>query len=160
MSFSSFSSDNIISNEFYEISKKENVPVKVLYAIALQESKTLTNKGRVIPWKYTLNYSGKGYFYHSKDKFKSDIDYLISSGNENFDFGIAQINYRWHKSEMGSIDKMINPYENLTYAAKYLRQHFKKYNDWWLAVGAYHSPSNKMNAKKYRNGVYKLWLKL
>lgn len=160
VSGSASSSEYRIPYEFYEIAKKKKVPPKILYAIALQESKTLTNKGRIIPWKYTVNYRGKGYFYRSKEEMRADLKRLIDLGIYNFDVGIAQINYKWHKGNLKSLDDFIDPYSNLSYAASYLRKHFEKHNDWWVATGAYHSPRNQLAAEKYRKGVYRLWSKL
>ncbi len=139
---------------------KENVPVKILWGIALNESKVKTNLGRVVAWPFTLNHKGKGYYFNSAQELKTKINHLITSGETLFDVGIAQVNYHWHKDNFSSIDEMINPHTNLTYAAQYLKQHYAKHEDWWEAVGLYHSPRNGPNAKVYRKRVRAIWSEL
>lgn len=160
ISLQAYSSEYAIPKAFHSIASSENVPVKVLYAITLQESQAKTNLGRVIPWIYTLNDGEKGYYYKTSAELKAHILFLLSQDNENFDVGIGQINYRWHKDNFSSIDEMIDPVSNLRYAAKYLKKHYGKYNNWWLSVGAYHAPVNKALADSYMKKVYKKWLKL
>lgn len=147
-----------IPHGFYVVANKENISAKLLYALALQESQTKTNMGRVIAWKYALNDGVKGYFYRTSAELKRHIQVLISQGNYSFDVGIAQINYKWHSHHFKSIDEMIDPMKNLTYAAQYLKSHYK--GDWWVAVGKYHSPNNKSLAKNYSEKVYKIWLSI
>jgi len=159
-SFGAYSSVEDIPTHYYSTAAEEGVPVKLLYAITLQETQTLTNKGRVIPWKYSLNHAGKGYVYKNKDDLKSHAEYLLRNGIKNFDIGIGQINYRWHHQNFSSLDEMINPQTNLRYAAKYLKVHYEKLNNWWLAAGAYHAPSNPKKAEKYMNEVRKKWLNI
>ena len=155
---STYSAD--IPNGFYEVAQKENVPVKLLWSLALNESKVKTNLGRVIAWKYTLNHRGKGYYFNTSEELKGKINKLIISGETLFDIGIAQINYHWHKDKFDSLDDMINPYTNLTYAAQYLKKHYRKTKNWWQAVGLYHSPRNGIYAHKYRERVKAIWLAL
>lgn len=159
-SFGAYSSVQDIPSHYYSTAAKEGVPVKLLYAITLQETQTLTTKGRVIPWKYSLNHKGKGYVYKNKEDLKSHAEYLLSNGIKNFDIGIGQINYRWHHQNFSSLDEMINPHTNLNYAAKYLKKHYKKLDNWWLAAGAYHAPSNPKKAEKYMKEVHKKWLNI
>jgi Transglycosylase SLT domain len=149
-----------IPSGFYDVAASEGVPVKVLWSIALNESEVKTNYGRVIAWQFTLNHKGKGYFFNTAPELKAKILELLNSGETLFDVGIAQVNYHWHKEAFNSIDDMIDPYKNLTYAAQYLKQHFKKTNSWWEAVGLYHSPRNGVNARNYRKKVMKIWQQL
>lgn len=142
---------------FYRVANQEGVPVKLLWSIALNESKVLTNLGRVIAWKYTLNHKGKGYYFSDKLELKSKIESLLREGETLFDVGIAQVNYHWHKEGFSSLEEMINPYNNLTYAAQYLKSHYNRSGDWWNAVGKYHAPSNKKHAKAYRKKVRAIW---
>lgn len=160
LSLRAHSSVSDIPEDYYTTAEKEGVPVKLLYAITLQETQTLTTGGKVIPWKYSLNHKGKGYVYKNKEGLKSHAEYLLYQGDVNFDIGIAQINYRWHSEHFSSLDEMINPKNNLAYAAKYLKSHYVKLNDWWYAAGAYHSPSNPVKANKYMKEVYKKWLSI
>jgi soluble lytic murein transglycosylase-like protein len=150
----------VIPDGFHSVANKENIPVKILYALALNESQVKTNYGRVIAWAFTLNYNKKGYHFRTHQELKQKVEKLISQGYTSFDVGIAQVNYRWHKDEFKSLDEMIDPLSNLSYAAKYLKSFYTKHGGWWLAVGRYHSPYNKSNAAKYTKRVRNIWLTL
>lgn len=146
-----------IPSGFYDVAQKENVPVKLLWSLALNESQVKTNLGRVIAWQYTLNHKGAGYYFNTANELKAKINSLILSGETLFDVGIAQVNYHWHKDNFDSVDEMIDPHKNLTYAARYLKLHYKKTRNWWQAVGLYHSPRNGVDAHKYRQRVKAIW---
>ena len=149
-----------IPKGFHTIAEQENIPVKILFALALNESQVRTNYGRVIAWSYTLNHKNRGYHFRTHKELKRKVEDIISQGYRLFDVGIAQVNYRWHKDGFSSLDEMINPVSNLTYAAKYLRGFYDKHGDWWVAVGKYHAPNNKPNAAKYTKKVKNIWLTL
>lgn len=151
---------NEIPAGFYHASQKENVPVRVLYAIALNESQAKTNLGRVIAWPYSLNVRGKSFYFNTHEELRTYIYELLREGETSFDVGIAQINYYWHKDSFDSIDDLIDPTKNLEYAARYLKSHYDKTGDWWLSVGKYHAPNNKRLASNYQKRVHKIWLTL
>ncbi len=149
-----------IPRGFYEVADAEGVPVKLLYAIALNESQTKTNFNRRVPWVYTLNHKGKGFYFKTSEDLKSKILALLAKGETLFDVGIAQVNYHWHRQNFKTIDEMINPRTNLIYASRYLKSHYEQTGNWWIAVGKYHSPGNKKHALNYYRKVRKIWLEL
>lgn len=149
-----------IPQGFYQVAKEEKVPVKILWAMALNESQAKTNYGRVIAWKYAMNHKGKGYYFLTAEDLIKKAKSLLAAGDKNFDVGIGQINYRYHGHNFLSLEEMVNPYNNLKYAASYLKSHLKDKGDWWDAVGKYHSPANGKHAEKYRKLVKKIWLEL
>ena len=62
-----------------------------------------------------------------------------------------QINHYWHSQEFKSLEQMIDPVQNVTYAAKFLRQLYKQHGSWADAVQHYHSPDEN-RGKRYFSG--------
>jgi hypothetical protein len=110
------------------------VPYEVLIAIATVET------GRDDqPWPWTVNFGGEGHWYDSAADAARSVDQALRDGATNIDLGCFQLNYRWHASAFSSVDDMLDPARNATYAAEYLSQHYANTGDWALAAAAYHS---------------------
>lgn len=63
----------------------------------------------------------------------------------NTDIGIAQVNYRFHGQDRGTVQRWFDPEYNLSYAANLLSEHKKKHGSDLAAAGFYHS-----GTKSYR----------
>ncbi len=57
----------------------------------------------------------------------------------NTDIGIAQVNYRFHGQDRGTVQRWFDPQYNLAYAAKLLADHKRKHGTDLAAAGYYHS---------------------
>lgn len=127
-------------------SKRTGVPLAVLLAIATIESgKHL--EGQHIPWPWTLNTRGKGAWFDSKSKLLEQALFNIANGEQSFDVGCFQLNYKWHGQNFTSLDSMIDPIENASYAAGFLKELFREFGDWTEAAGAYHSRTDVHNER-------------
>jgi hypothetical protein len=62
-----------------------------------------------------------------------------------------QINHYWHGQEFKSLEGMIDPIQNVTYAVKFLQQLHKQHGSWAEAVKHYHSP-DETRGKRYFSG--------
>lgn len=133
----------------YRIESKYNIPKGLLLAISKAET-------GVMPW--ALNVGGKAIYSSSKLKVFSIINNLLKKDIDNFDVGIMQLNFKWHGMNFSSINDMLDPIQNINYAAKFLVELKEKYKSWHLAVKYYHS-SNTSKQQKYVKKVSILWLK-
>ena len=133
-----------------QIGQDAGLPQHLLPAIARIESgRSLNGKRKAWPW--ALNHAGKGLYFEKKS---SALDYLTTTtakGRTNIDVGCMQINHYWHGQEFKSLEQMIDPVQNVTYAAKFLRQLYKQHGSWADAVQHYHSPDEN-RGKRYFSG--------
>ena len=110
------------------------VPYDVLIAIATVETGRNDQ-----PWPWTVNFGGEGHWYETAADAAGAVDQAVREGATNVDLGCFQLNYRWHGSAFASIEDMLDPAQNATYAADFLSQHYAQTGDWALAAAAYHS---------------------
>lgn len=121
-----------------DVSAKSDLPAGLLPAIALVETGRAAN-GVVRPWPWTLNIDGKGYWFSSKAAAAQAARKAIASGATQIDLGCFQLNHHWHGDAFTSIEQMLNPADNASYAAKFLADLKAELGSWDAAVGAYHS---------------------
>lgn len=146
------------------ISKYEKIyqlPPNILLAIAIKEtgraysgSKKLKSN-TVIPWAWSVNTGGKGYYFISKKEAVKFVREQVRSGNINIDVGVAQINLRAHPSAFESIEQSFDPEVNLHYAAYLLQKHYLEYKNWFKSIAAYHSKTEKFGSQ-YANNVLQI----
>jgi hypothetical protein len=130
--------NNIIKPNIKAIAKNSKVPISILYTIAKIESYGY-------PW--TINVCGKGYFFKNKNNAIKFINNLLQNNINNFDVGVMQINYKYHKDAFKNIEEMIEPSYNINYAAKLIKSHYIEKKDWLEAVGSYHSKTVHLKDK-------------
>ena len=153
-----YTDDNVANKWFLsdtiweKIGKKYNIDPYLLYALAIKESKIKTN-GMIQPYPYAIRVNGKNgrsYYPKSKKEAQQIIKKLINK-TDNFDVGLAQINYHWHKDKVDSPLDLLDPETNLTIAAEILKKNFQTTNNFILAIGRFHSWNEK---KAYRYGQH------
>jgi hypothetical protein len=130
-----------------------NLPNKLLTSIALVESGVKKREFKSWPW--TLNVAGKSMYFDSK---LETLEYLKSNINQkkSIDVGCMQINTRYHLKNFKDLSHLVEPEENVKYAATYLLRLYKKYKSWNEAVSRYHSSIPKRK-KNYLKKVYAYW---
>lgn len=142
------------------IENQYNIPPHLLSAIAITESgrnrREFSQKIHV-PWPWTANVQGKGYYFNSKKEALSKFKSLLAENNDMFDIGCMQINWHYHRSAFSSLEEAINPYYNVKYAAEFLRSLYKRTGSWPKAVERYHS-GNAKYYRRYRKIVAKNWI--
>ena len=142
---------------YSNVALQHGVPEKILYAVALQESGLTLKSGKFRPWPWTLNVEGNPERYASRVEAWNAIERHLKNGKTLIDIGVMQVNWHHHKERLGAPWVALEPYHNLAVGAGILRQAFEKSNDWTLAIGRYHSPSNtlkrKARAARYRKKV-------
>ena len=142
---------NILTEKY---GKEYNLPNKLLTSIALVESGIKKNNDfRSLPW--TLNVSGKSIYFDTKEEILSYLKNNIEK-KKSIDVGCMQINTKYHLKNFKDLNQIIEPAENVKYAAIFLSDLYKKYRSWNEAIARYHSsvPNKK---KRYLKKVYSFW---
>ena len=112
--------------------------------------------GIKLAWPWTVNYSGKGYFFPNKTKAKEFVKSKIDKGARNIDIGCMQVNLRYHPNAFPDLETAFDPLHNVKWAGTWLKELNKKYKSLKTATGYYHS-SRRKNRTKYSTKVYKNW---
>ena len=124
------------------------MPPDVLLALTLVE--TGRKKGGAFqPWPWTVNMEGKGYWFDTRVEAVDFVTQSYTTGARSFDIGCFQINHRWHGEAFTSFNQMFDPFDNATYAAKFMTSLLQEGGSWSWAAGAYHSRTVSL-AAKYR----------
>jgi len=140
------------------VAAHQNVPAPVLYAIALAESGKSDHDG-LKPWPWSLNVDGDSVYCRTRQQCVMRAHNAIQR-QQSVDVGLMQINWYWHQHRFVNLAMAWDPMTNLQVGAVILREQYEKTEDWWQAVGHYHSPSNAQRAARYRARVRQHWLRL
>ena len=138
-------SKNICERNLAAASKRHRIPPGLLYAIGLTES---GYRGKLHP--YALNVEGKAYFAKSAEEAVQIHNREMRRGRKLIDLGCMQINTKYHRHEFASLLAMLNPAQNVDYAARFLKRLKQRHGTWSLAVARYHAgDKNHLAQKKY-----------
>jgi hypothetical protein len=120
-----------------------SVDAKILAGIALNES---AYNGRAWPW--TLNVAGRGFFFRTRADAYKAVRFLISNGRCDFDVGILQVNWCYHRQRFASPWDALAPATNIRVAEDILNENYRKTNSAVKAVAYYHS-ANPQPGREY-----------
>ncbi|MGA3303692.1 MAG: lytic transglycosylase domain-containing protein [Methylovirgula sp.] len=135
----------ICEREMTRAAKKFDVPLGVLYAVALTET---GRRGSLHP--FALNIAGPSYFPTSLEDALERFDAAHRAGIKLIDIGCMQINQYYHGSHFRSVADMFDPHANVEYAAQYLKDLRVREGSWTLAAARYHAgPDNNPAQKQY-----------
>jgi soluble lytic murein transglycosylase-like protein len=136
---------NICEREMVAAARDERVPLGVLYSVGLTET---GRKGSLHP--YALNIEGKSVFAASREDALAEFARARQQGKKLIDLGCMQINHHYHGREFNSISDMLEPRQNVRYAARFLRELRQREGNWTMAVARYHAgPNNNPAQKRY-----------
>jgi hypothetical protein len=125
--------------------KAEDVPLGLLYAIAMTET---GSGGRLRP--FALNIGGKPVLAKTKEEALSAFKTAREEDIALIDLGCMQINHYYHNTQFSSVSDMLDPKQNVHYAAKLLGKLKRQHGTWTEAVARYHaSPRNKIAQHRY-----------
>ena len=137
--------DNACEREMIRASSKHGVPLGMLYAVGLAET---GNRGSLQP--YAMNIEGRAYFAQSASDALRRFEEARQTGAKLIDLGCMQINHHYHRERFASLESMLNPRENVDYAAQYLKQLRQREGSWTMAIARYHAgPNNDPAQKQY-----------
>jgi hypothetical protein len=134
--------------------RAEGVPERLMRAIALAESGR-SREGALRPWPWTVNMEGEGRWFSAPGPLLDWVRARQAGGAQSFDLGCFQVNHFWHGDAFPSLEAMLDPQANATYAARFLKALKAETGSWELAAGWYHSRTPE-RASRYRARVLRL----
>ncbi|EKN4037894.1 transglycosylase SLT domain-containing protein [Yersinia enterocolitica] len=136
--------------DYHEIAAEAQVPVELLYSLALAES-SRRFKGGEHPWPWTINVAGKGYRYNTREEaWQALIQFVRKAPLKRIDVGITQVNLGWNGHLFPSFYDAFDPSTNLRVAAHILRSCYEtSFGSWIKAAGCYHHPAGGKHAANY-----------
>ena len=137
--------------------KKNNIPTHLLAAIATTESgRYHKGLGMSVPWPWTINVEGKGYYFNSKAEAIAQTQKLMASGRQSIDVGCMQVNLKHHPKAFANLNQAFEPATNVAYAATFLRDNYATLGDWIKATAAYHSRT-AVHGQRYLVEIERSW---
>ncbi len=121
--------------------KKYDIPPKLLSAIAHVES-----GGHL----YAINALGGSHYFETKQDALMFIRSLRARGVRNINIGCMQINLQFHGHKFKELGDMLEPLNNIEYAACLLRHMFDRYGSWVQAVRFYNPRSMTYQKKVFQ----------
>lgn len=123
--------------------KAYDIPRGILHSVALTESGYAG-----WPWPWTLNIDGKGIHIPTREQALKLMKNPDGGLHREMAVGCMQIFVRFHGDKFASASQMIEPRNNVWYAASYLRELYGQYGSWTEAVARYYS-SKKVHQIEY-----------
>jgi hypothetical protein len=137
--------DSICEAEMTRAAEAHDVPLGVLYAVGMTET---GQRGKLHP--YALNIAGRPYFATGVRDAVETFGKERERGVRLIDLGCMQINHHYHGKEFASVEAMLDPVQNVDYAARFLKHLRRREGSWTLAVARYHAgPNNNPAQKRY-----------
>lgn len=137
--------------------REYGIPTHLLGAIATTETGRFHDGLKIrVPWPWTINAEGKGYFYDSKEQAMAAARRMQAQGIQSMDIGCMQVNLHHHAKAFANLDEAFDPQMNVAYAASFLRSLFQQSNSWKQASADYHS-KEPMRGSRYVDMVYNSW---
>ena len=138
---------------YVRIARQYGVDPWLLYGVALQESQLKFGE-RTLPYPWTLCVRGKGLRYAGYGETLAALKSYVGRGVTNVDCGAMQVNWRWHADRLGSFERALDPYPNLTVGAQILRGHYEARGNWRRAIALYHTGSDASEQTRQRGERY------
>jgi hypothetical protein len=135
--------NNICEKEMLKIADANQVPVGVLYAVALTET---GQRGEL--HAYAMNIAGRAVFNTDLAEALRVFDMARKEGVNLIDIGCMQINHYYHGKAFVSVADMFDPHRNVEYAALFLKRLRQTEGSWTAAVARYHAGPGNLPAQK------------
>lgn len=140
--------------------KQYGIPKHLLSAIATTESGRYHDGLKIsIPWPWTVNAEGKGYYFGSKQEAVAAVKKLQRQGVASIDIGCMQVNLHHHAQAFSSLEEAFDPGKNIAYAAGFLNTLYQEEKSWKRAAANYHSKTPDRGSQ-YIGRVYNSWSQL
>lgn len=140
--------------------REYGIPTHLLSAIAATESGRYHDGLKIrVPWPWTINAEGKGYYFESKEAAIAAVHRLRARGVQSIDIGCMQVNLMHHPQAFASLDQAFEPENNIAYAASFLRALYQDEGTWKKAAGDYHSKTPYLG-NQYVSQVYNSWYQI
>jgi len=137
--------ENPCEPEILRAAERYRIPIGILYAVGLAET---GKKGSLQP--NALNIEGKAVFPASTRAAVDAVAEARHAGARLIDVGCMQVNQYYHGDRFGSLADMLDPKQNVDYAARFLLTLKGRHDTWSMAVARYHAgPGNDPAQKEY-----------
>lgn len=147
----------LCTQQFPVQEKVQRIPTHLLAAISTTESgRWHKDLGMAVPWPWTINVAGKGYYFNNKAEAIARVQQLQAQGVESIDVGCMQVNLKHHRRAFSNLNEAFDPQTNVAYAAKFLRDNYADLGDWIKATAAYHSRT-EARGKEYLVQIERSW---
>lgn len=137
-----------IPSLYVTVAVAEDIPAKVLYNLAITESKATLTNGVVRPWPWTLNVKGRPYYFQTRQEACQSLTKLLTQ-TALVDIGLTQLNWRYQGDHFDKPCDVFEPLANLTHAARLLKQGKRIRGTWVKAAGWFHRPAGGAPAERY-----------
>ena len=135
----------ICEQQMAAVARTQAIPLGVLYAVAMTET---GRRGLLQP--YALNVEGKSILAKSRAEAVDEFIRAKRSGAKLIDLGCMQVNHHYHGGEFRSVEDMLDPGMNVTYAARFLLRLREREGSWTMAIARYHAgPDNNPAQQRY-----------
>ena len=150
----------LCTEQFPVQEQQNNIPTHLLAAISTTESgRWHEGLGMAIPWPWTINVDGKGYYFKTKAEAMAQTQNLMAQGKRSIDVGCMQVNLKHHAKAFANLDQAFDPKTNVAYAAKFLHDNYAELGDWIKATAAYHSRT-QVYGQQYLTQIERSWNKI
>jgi hypothetical protein len=137
--------------------QNQAIPVHLLAAISTTETgRWHPGLGMALPWPWTINVEGKGYYYGSKAEALAATQKFLRAGKRSIDVGCMQVNLKHHPRAFSDLNAAFDPATNVAYAASFLKKNYNEMGNWIQAAAAYHSRTSHLG-RSYLARVEKNW---
>lgn len=145
LTFAAHAAANPCEPEILRAAEHYRIPIGILYAVGLAET---GHKGSLQP--NALNIEGRAVFPKSRSAAIATVEEARRNGSKLIDLGCMQINQYYHGSHFRSLGDMLDPKQNVDYAARFLLTLKSRHDTWSMAVARYHAgPDNDPAQKQY-----------
>ena len=150
----------LCTQQFPVQERKNNIPTHLLAAISTTESgRWHDGLGMAVPWPWTINVEGKGYYFKNKAEAIAQTQALLAQGHQSIDVGCMQVNLKHHSHAFANLEEAFEPSTNVAYAAKFLHDNYAELGDWIKATAAYHSRT-QVYGQQYLAQIERSWNKI
>lgn len=140
--------------------RQYGIPVHLLSAISSTETGRWHSALKIaVPWPWTINAEGKGYYFDSKQEAIAAARKLQARGIRSMDVGCMQVNLVHHPDAFANLDYAFDPETNIAYAAKFLNNLYQESGSWKQAASHYHSKTPSLG-QQYVSRVFGSWHKI
>ena len=135
----------VCEREMLKTAEDHQVPVGVLYAVALTET---GQRGEL--HAYAMNVAGRPVFNADLSEALRVFEAAERDGVSLIDIGCMQINHHYHGKAFDSVVEMFDPHRKVEYAGLFLKKLRRTEGSWTAAVARYHAgPGNAPAQKSY-----------
>ena len=148
---------NLAGTHWERVAQRHGLDARVLYAVALQESRKARGPSLTSPWPWTIRSPEGSRFFDSRAEAASELNRLVGAYRPwTIDVGIMQVNLGWHGHKVADPAFLLDPKVNLEVAATILQEALASApGDPELAVGRYNTYT-EATARSYGRKVLRV----